>query len=201
MSAWGKQDNDHVASKVGLRVEAVALLGEPRRIQVLDAYHGHGRLWGLTQAALPDGWDVHIFGSDKEARAAGTLRVDNLRLLQSLDLTRFDLIDLDAYGWPAAQLKVVAAKAPNTIVLSTRIAPPLGQIPNVILADLGIDMPDGAPHTLVNRLADELWEAWCWHLGYRTSLLCQFNAGFRKRYEVLIPAGFTSPEVSPVLLH
>lgn len=182
-------DNDHLASKVNLRVEAITRRGKPRQVRVLDAYHGHGRLWDAVQDALPDGWEVRILGSDTESRGTGTLKVNNFRLLKALDLTTFDLIDLDAYGWPAAQLKVVAQRAPDVPVVTTRIALALGRIPKLILDDLGYNFA-AAPPTLINRLAGELWEAWLYHLGYRTSRLVEFpmtgpQARGTKRYEIL----------------
>jgi hypothetical protein len=187
MSHQGKTDNDHVPSKVLLRVEAITRLGEPREIHVLDAFHGHGRLWKLTEDALPDGWSVNLFRADKQARRSGTLRVDNARLLEALDLSRFDLIDLDAYGWPAAQLRSVAMRAPGKMVLTTRISRALGQMPKVILDDLGVKLPN-APSSLIVTLADELWEAWLYQLGYRQALGYRFDHGHHvKRYELLIP--------------
>lgn len=187
----GMTDNDHIASKVGLRVEAIGRLGEPRDILVLDAYHGHGRLWDLTIAALPEGWNVRLYRSDHEDRGAGTLKVDNARLLAALDLTRFDLIDLDAYGWPASQLRSVAKKAPGKMVLTTRISRAMGVTPKVILDDLGLGFPKDAPPTLITTLADELWEAWLHQLGYVQSRLLSFDHGHHsKRYELLLPPEF-----------
>lgn len=191
-------DNDHVASKVALRVEAIEMLGDPREIRVIDAYHGHGRLWQLVEEALPEGWTVKMYRADRETRAAGTLKVDNLRLLQAIDLTRFDIIDLDAYGYPAYQLRVVAARAPGKLVLSTRIAKAMGRIPKCVLEDLGFRLPKGAPGTLITTIADELWEAWCCQLGYGSSRLLRFDHGHHvKRYETLIPKTSRYPNPSP----
>lgn len=187
MTAQTLTDNDHLASKVALRVEAVTRLGEPREVRVLDAFHGHGRLWQLTEAGLPDGWTVKMFGSDKMNRGTGVLQIDNVRLLNALDLSAFDLIDLDAYGWPEKQLAIVAAKAPDVMVVSTRISRAMGMVPNRILRDLGVVLPKGTPGTLITHLADELWEAWLHHLGYRWSRLLRFEHGSHtKRYELLL---------------
>lgn len=184
-----KTDNDHSATKVALRVEAVTMLGEPREIRLLDAFHGYGKLWQLVAAVLaPDGWSIKPYRVDHQVRGAGTLHVDNDRLMRSIDLRRFDLIDLDAYGWPAKQLKIVSQRAPKTPVLSTRIARALGPMPKVVLNDLGITIAADGPKVLYERIADELWEAWLYRLGYRTSRLVRFeHAGLVKRYELLIP--------------
>lgn len=187
-------DNDHVASKVALRVETVLRLGEPRPILVLDAYHGHGRLWKLVADALPEGWTVRMYRSDKESRKAGTLKINNERLLEVIDLHRFDLIDLDAYGWPTEQLRTVATRAPEKLVVVTRISRLFGRIPNIILHDLEMNVPPGSPRTLLTHVADELWEAWLYHLGYRTSRLVRFDNGTMvKRYEAIAPDGWPVP--------
>lgn len=185
-----KLDNDHVASKVALRVEAVTRLGDPRPITVLDAFHGHGKLWDLVGDALPEGWEVRLYRADQAHRKLGTLRINNVRLLEVLDLNRFDLIDLDAYGWPAYQLKLVASRAPTKPVLTTRIVRALGNVPKVILEDLDIQIPKGGPGTLYLKMADELWEAWLYRLGYRTSRMLRFvhqDTNMIKRYELLLP--------------
>jgi hypothetical protein len=180
-----RTDNDHTASKVALRVEAVLRLGDPRPI------------WDLVRDQLPEGWTVALYRADQQHRRAGTLKINNERLLEVLDLARFDLIDLDAYGWPARQLKTVAARAPDKMVLTTRIVRTLGNVPKLILEDLGIQIPTGGPGTLYLKMADELWEAWLYRLGYRTSRMLRFDHNedpeFRdqthqvKRYELLIP--------------
>jgi|OpeIllAssembly_1097287.scaffolds.fasta_scaffold87307_1 hypothetical protein len=187
---WDGVDNDPeiTAGKIALRVEAVERLGEPRPIRVMDAYHGHGFLWGEARKALPD-WEISLYRTDKDQKKAGTLKVDNVRLLKSLDLSKFDLFDLDAYGWPAAQIKTVARKAPGKMVLSTRNTMGIGQIPKVVLNDLGSFLPPGTPGSLIqNAIADEIWEAWLYQLGYRTSRLLRLDSGDKvKRYELLIP--------------
>src|SRR5688500_6854793 len=207
-------DNDHFASKVALRVEAVTMLGEPRPVRVLDAYHGHGALWDAVTDALPEGWEVRLFRADKERRKAGTLRVNNARLLESLDLTKFDLFDLHAYGWPVHQLKQVATKAPDKLVVTTRIQMGLGALPVEMLVDLGLDIQSlrrsasaranqGSSSTatswrlvMMSRYADELWEGWLYLMGYRTSRMLRYehagNGGrSTKRYELLIPDGWS----------
>lgn len=180
-----KTDNDHVATKIALRTLAVTSLGAPRPIRVLDAYHGHGRLWESTIAQLPEGWTVKVFGIDKEQRSAGTLRGDNTRIMQSLRLDTFDIIDLDAYGWPVDQLALVAREAPLVPVLTTRIHIALGQIPNRIIDDLGLGHIRQANTQVLTPFADELWLAWLYHLGYRHATSAVFDAGMAKRYELL----------------
>lgn len=192
-----KTDNDHVATKLALRVHAVTRLGDPRPIRVLDAYHGHGRLWDETKAMLPEGWTVKVLGIDKEVRSPGTLRGDNLRIMGSLDLAGFDLIDLDAYGWPVEQLQLVARTAPDVPVLSTRISFPVGPPPLAVTDALGMKFITGTEATaLMAAHGDELWEAWLYSLGYRNCIGVRFAGAMVKRYE-LLDMGAPTPEKRP----
>lgn len=187
MDSTKKTDNSYMKAKVALRLEALELLGEPRAVRVMDAYHGHGKLWDAVREKAT-GWEIRLFRSDKQLRGAGTLRIDNARLLEAIDLSKFDLIDLDAYGWPTAQLKTVSKKAPKVPVLSTRIARTLTPVPNVVLDDLGFTITKGMPRSLHEQIGDELWEAWLYRLGYRTSRLIRIDdGGMIKRYELLTP--------------
>jgi hypothetical protein len=198
-----RSNNDHTESKVALRCEAVALLGPPRPITVLDAYHGDGLIWDAVERQLADGWSVKLFRSDRVPSSAGVLKVDNARLLEAIDLTRFDLIDLDAWGFPDKQLRIVARRAPKTPVITTRVCHAMANaVTNLMLADLGFNLGKDYPLTLLAGIADELWEAWLYQLGYRTSRMLRFDhyggghghsSNAIKRYELLIPEGFTAP--------
>jgi len=205
------RDNDelNLDAKIDLRVEAVESLGDPRLIQVLDAFHGDGIIWDQVTERLPAGWEVQLYRADYETHAAGTLKVDNVRLLEVIDLARFDLIDLDAYGYPDKQLRIVAARAPQVPVVMTTIWRAWGMVPNAVSYDLGFRFPKGYAKTLVAKVGEELWEAWLYQIGYRQTRMIRFthsigvggtvhNPNSRqvvKRYEVVRTAEPTEAEL------
>ena len=170
-------DNDeaNLGAKVDLRIEAVESLGEPRHIHVLDAFHGDGVVWSLVKDQLPPGWIVQLYRADYENHAAGTLKVDNVRLLEVIDLNRFDLIDLDAYGYPDKQLRIIAARAPQIPVVMTTIWRAWGMVPNAVSRDLGFKFPKGYAKTLVATVGEELWVAWLYQRGYRQTRMIRFT--------------------------
>lgn len=201
---------DNLEAKVELRVELVESLGEPRLIQVLDAFHGEGVVWDLVQEQLPAGWEVQLYRADVDPHGrAGTLKIDNVRLLEVLDLSRFDLIDLDAYGYPDKQLRIIAARAPQVPVVMTTIWRAWGMVPNAVSYDLGFRFPKGYAKTLVAKVGEELWTAWLYQLGYRQTRMIRFthsigvggtviNPNSRqvvKRYEVIRTAEPTPAEL------
>ena len=189
-------NNDYFAHKLVVRSRALAELGDKREARILDAFAGEGKLWRAMRDRHPD-WTFSILGIDKAWTnvSASVLRSDNMKVMAALDLTEFDIIDLDAYGWPAAQLRMVAERAPGVPVVTTCVQQKLSQIPKIVLSDLGLHFPNAAP-TLLTRLSGELWEAWLHMLGYRRAIGFVYDhgkttgAGARhqavKRYELLL---------------
>ena len=90
-----KTDNAHVWLKVAVRREAIAALTD---VRVLDCFAGNNVLW---KEIKPD----YYLGLEKvKGKGSRNIHGDNLRLIPSLDLSRYNVIDLDAYGIPGAQL-------------------------------------------------------------------------------------------------
>lgn len=95
-------DNTYLADKVMLRVGHLPT-NEPLR--VLDCYGGKGLVWaGVKQVTKRKIMRLPI---DIKKDMGFALPGHNQIYLESLDLTRFDAIDLDAYGIPYDQLKQV----------------------------------------------------------------------------------------------
>ena len=61
----------------------------------------------------------------------------NLKIMRSLDLDAFDLIDLDDYGWPLKQLELCAERDYRGLVTFTACSAVLVTVPFVLLESLG----------------------------------------------------------------
>jgi hypothetical protein len=82
------------AAKIALRKTAAAWVEEPR---VLDLYAGPGILWNqVWKKSQYDGCDRDWFRNDPRRLWVA----DNLLLARALDLSRWNVFDLDAYGSP-----------------------------------------------------------------------------------------------------
>lgn len=182
----------HFEEKIWLRQEAVRRANPtPRLVRVLDAYAGEGNIWREVRRRMePAGWMFSVFSVDRDEHASTTLRSDNVQVLTSLDLAQFDIVDLDAYGWPVEQLRIVSAAVRRPLTVVTRIAATLGWsgAPAAIMADLGVSPPKDTPANFLGAVADEMWDGWLYELGWRTSLRFAFNKqGSSKCYELLLP--------------
>jgi hypothetical protein len=129
-----KTNNSFTAAKIYLRLKN---LPEKETIKVLDCYHWKNVVWGNVKYNTTIKIDVH--GIDiKEYENQCSLLGDNIKILPVLDLSGYDIIDLDAYGVPDKQIKIVCEKAAHgTIVFYTFIQSVLGMLPLSLLMRLG----------------------------------------------------------------
>lgn len=89
-------------------------------VRVLDAYAGDGEIWRWVRRWRPD---VAVTSIEKDpSRGHGAIRADNRRVLKAMDLSRFDVLDLDAWGQPTDQLGIAHDRGFDGVVFWTFIA-------------------------------------------------------------------------------
>jgi hypothetical protein len=95
-------------AKVQLRRNVLEAIGR-RDAHVFDAFAGAGAMYDAVwhEAASYVGCDTHWHQDARTCYVA-----DNQRVLRGIDLTRFTIFDLDAYGAPWDQLTLLAARRP-----------------------------------------------------------------------------------------
>lgn len=126
-------DNSFLADKIALRM---SMLPEKKELRVIDAFHGCGTIWKNIEAVY-DG-EIHITKIDVEQKEDGFVLIgDNTKFLSSLPLEKYDVIDLDAYGVPYDQLKIIFDRNFKGIVFVTFIQSVLGTLPKKMLNDIG----------------------------------------------------------------
>lgn len=81
----------------------LAHLPAGKELTILDAFHGQGMIWECIKRSRP----VEVVGIDTKMTGSMILRGNNVKYLASMDLDRFDVIDLDAYGMPYRQLEAI----------------------------------------------------------------------------------------------
>ena len=117
----GRTLNDNSAAfeaKVAIRRHAVADIAAPR---VLDAFRGHGWTWAAVQRLDPSK-PITVTGIDtRNDKTEAYLKGDSAKWLAQLDLARFDVVDLDAYGQPVAQVDILARRGYRGRIVCTFI--------------------------------------------------------------------------------
>lgn len=130
-----RTDNDPTGfyMKVDLRIASISEMND---IKVLDAFSGRGRIWKEVQKKHPGNIDITQIDTriDKEG---AYLKGDNSKFMGSINLSQFDLIDLDAYGIPFKQLEVVFKSNFKGIIHCTFIQSGMGMLPKKMLEKVG----------------------------------------------------------------
>lgn len=83
-----KTDNKSIANKLFIRKEAIKNL---KQVNVLDLFAGRNVLWNNIKTD-------NYFGVDIENNKGKNLRADTRQIFDTLDLSKFNVIDCDSYG-------------------------------------------------------------------------------------------------------
>ena len=126
-------DNSFFETKVKLRIDNLPA----RECSVLDCYTGTGLIWRTIKEKTKR--RINVLGMELKKLHGIYLQGDNLKFLASMDISRFNIIDLDAYGVPYEQLKIIFSRKlqPETVVFVTFIQSVYGRLPNKMLKELG----------------------------------------------------------------
>jgi len=127
-------DNSFLYDKIKLRMNNFP---EKDSINVLDCFAGNGTIWKYIKNHCNK--KINILSIDKKQLSGIYLKGDNLKFLQSIDLNKFDVIDLDAYGVPYQQLKFIFKNYKNhhCSIFITFIQSLMGGLPLGLLEDIG----------------------------------------------------------------
>ncbi len=173
-------DNSHFLAKVELRTK---FLPVNESIKVLDCYTGDGRIW--EDIISKSKKKISVVGIEKEKGKKGMyLQGDNRKYLKTLDLLKYDVIDLDAYGMPIDQLDIIfSRRIKNKIIFVTFIQTMQGCISRKLLLTLGYTkaMIEKCP-SLFNRNGFEKFKLYLanhgitemWHYSFGNKHYCYF---------------------------
>ena len=134
-----RTDNSESDIKIGVRLSALDSIIDKDEICVLDAFHGKGFLWDKIKGNTDAKLIVH--GIEKEkGKASNVFEGDNRKVIPRLDLSTYDIIDLDSYGTPFDQLKAVFGNSTckGRIVIYTYIITAQGSSNKKMLEAVGI---------------------------------------------------------------
>lgn len=145
-----KTDNSYFDLKVNLRLNSL-LLFKKQNIIILDAFAGDGLLWSEIQRKTSK--NIEILRIEKKKNSLGIYLIgDNIKFIRGMDLARFDIIDLDAYGSPYRQLNEIFKQNYKGIIHCTFIQTIMGVLNKKMLIEIGYnkEMIDKIP-TLFNQ--------------------------------------------------
>lgn len=131
-----KTDNSFLTDKIKIRINTLEKINK-KTITILDAYAGDSVIWNNIKNIPEYKNKLKIIKIEKEKKGGIYLKGNNIKYLLSMNLNKFDLIDLDAYGIPYKQLKILFQKKYKGQIVITAIQSGLGGLPDELLIDLG----------------------------------------------------------------
>jgi len=125
-----KIDNSFFTEKVNLRIDAIKNIKRPI---ILECFAGESKIWDKVQKIT--GKNLIVLRIEKEKNKGNRiyLQGDNLKYLKGMDLTKYNIIDLDSYGIPFKQLEILFKKQYKGIVIVTAIQSVIGCLPHELL--------------------------------------------------------------------
>jgi len=127
-----KTDNSYLRDKVELRLRHLP----EGPIRVLDCYSGKGVIWAAVKRL--SGRDMKVLPIDKRSdKFDFHLHGNNLEYLETIDISRYNVIDLDAYGIPFEHIDCLVRRKYSGVVFVTAIQSGMGQMPYGMLEKIG----------------------------------------------------------------
>ncbi|MCL2445916.1 MAG: hypothetical protein FWD06_04015 [Oscillospiraceae bacterium] len=170
-----KIDNKSIANKVFLRRKATEHLNE---LRVLDLFAGNNVLWHNFDKA-------RYYGVELLPDKGKNLNADARQVVDSLDLSDFNVIDCDSYTIPFEICRKIIEHPKvksGTTVLYTVITSIFTRLPNACLDELGIrDMYNIAP-SMFNLNGATYFYDMLGNLGVKEIYYYENLAGFTKHY-------------------
>jgi len=128
-------DNSRYAEKLKLR-DIVSKEND----KVLDCFHGNGKIWRQINTIK----NVNVIGIEKDRDKGDASTIYGLaeKVIPSLDLSKFNIIDFDAYGSPYKSLKQIfdnKTLKEGTYILYTFILTGMGTADKLLLKEIGIN--------------------------------------------------------------
>ncbi|MBL0721879.1 MAG: hypothetical protein JJV88_04810 [Sulfurovum sp.] len=134
----GKIDNSFLEGKIQLREK---FLLENNDYNVLDVFGGKGIIWNRIIKRNPN-LNIKITALEIEkGKNKRAIEGDNLKTLPNLDLSVYDVIDIDAYGSSFKQLQAIVKNGTfrqDVIFFTTDIFVMQGKAPNALFNKIGI---------------------------------------------------------------
>lgn len=170
-----KTDNASIVNKVALRKRAIESLNT---LRVLDLYAGNNVLWKYFEKEK-------YYGVEIQKGKGKNINADCKKLIQSLDLSVFNVIDCDSYGMPFDVIyKLFNNKTlkKGTIIIYTAISNRLSGLSRQCLDMFKLKNIYDKCHNLITAYSLELFYAMLYDFGVKEVQYLESLGNFTKHY-------------------
>lgn len=163
--------------KIRLRLEVLKLFENQDCISVLDCFHGYGKLWGEIQKRSSK--EINLLGMEIDREKKSSFPVvygDNKKLLPSLDLMKYDIIDIDSFGDSYYYIKSIIDKVkPGAVIIYMHITVNMGSMSRDVINDVIGDRIYKKCKTIFRSRFVDIFESGLYNLGVRQVVQMQKN--------------------------
>jgi tRNA G26 N,N-dimethylase Trm1 len=125
-----KTDNHYLSEKIQLREEVISLVKNPK---ILECFSGKGVLY----QNIKKDYQITRIEIEKGKNKNVHLQGDSYKYLIGMDLKKYNIIDLDAYGIPYKYIEHIVKSNFKGYVIVTAIQSGMGKMPEGLLKKLG----------------------------------------------------------------
>ena len=129
-----KTDNHYLKEKINVRIEVIGFIEAP---VILECFAGRGILYKNIRKQINKNIKLTSIELEKNKYPKAHLTGDSFKYLKSIDLSNYNIIDLDAYGIPIKYIDYLVDKKYKGYVIVTAIQSGMGKLPNLLLNKLG----------------------------------------------------------------
>lgn len=167
-----RKKSTHFSTKVSLRLKAIDGL---KTAEVLDCYHGDGLIW-QSVAKRRDGITVTGIEMNESGSPFFCYKGNNLEIIDTIDLSPFNVIDLDAYTNPVNLMnKILPRLDKPTVIIYTFCMNRLSGIPGNLSMFSNIQKK---AKTITNKFLDDCWKNYLFSNGVEQFHEVRLNEGF-----------------------
>ncbi len=168
-------DNTGLKNKIKLRKECTQGLDT---VRVLDLFAGENKIWKNIRTD-------RYYGIEMEKHKGKNLHANNLKVIPSLNLSEFNVIDCDAYGIPFQQIEALYKNGTlqkGTIIIYTAISNAFSSVNKKCLEEYGLKKMYDKNKVLINKLALPLFFETIRKRGVRSVKEYEIADGYVKKY-------------------
>uniref|UniRef100_A0AAU8AZJ7 SAM-dependent methyltransferase n=1 Tax=Dulem virus 36 TaxID=3145754 RepID=A0AAU8AZJ7_9CAUD len=152
---YNRKYSTHIFEKSSIRQQAIQDL---EHVCVLDCFHGKGEIWENMHKLSKIDKVQGIEKNKKLHSCFDTLYGDNLKLLKTIDIDEYNVIDLDAFGSPFKQMDIIFARAQKPkVIIYTFCFSGMSGVPQEISRAKNIQKKC---KTIINGYLDEMFSAY-----------------------------------------
>lgn len=172
-----KKKSSHFNEKIWIRQEA---LKNVEKANVLDCFHGQGKLWERLCSTENNIKTVTGIEIKKMESKFSVIRSDNMEVLKSSVLEKYNVFDLDSYGYPVKQMDILFKRLKTkAVIIYTMCYSSLAAIPQEINIAQNITKKC---KTIMPRYTHDMYEYYLYKHGIQEYYEYSFNERVKKCY-------------------